>query len=271
MLLDEPLANLDYKLREELRDRVATDLRGQGHDLRLRHHGADGSAAARRQHGDAPSKERSRSLDRRPKSTARRRTRSTAQHLFRPADEFPDASRSRTARRRTDVGPSLRRTASSRSARRPLRGRLSPQSRVTWSVAAGPRGGQRRSSRSAKSPARKASSTSMCRTPAGSRWRAACTSCSRGKRLSSISIRQSFFVFDCRRQSGASTRSEGPPDDGPHRTQKPRAQLQARPVGSHRLGREADDDDVATTAAPTRCLARPGAARPRCSTSFPGW
>ena len=51
VLLDEPLANLDYKLREELRDRAAAHLRGVRRDLRLCHDRADRGAAARRQHG----------------------------------------------------------------------------------------------------------------------------------------------------------------------------------------------------------------------------
>ena len=48
VLLDEPLANLDYKLREELRDRAAAHLRGVRRHLRLRHHRALGGAAAGR-------------------------------------------------------------------------------------------------------------------------------------------------------------------------------------------------------------------------------
>ena len=38
VLLDEPLANLDYKLREELREELPRDLRGLGRHLRLCHH-----------------------------------------------------------------------------------------------------------------------------------------------------------------------------------------------------------------------------------------
>ncbi len=40
VLLDEPLANLDYKLREELRQELPTHLRRIRHDLRLCHHRA---------------------------------------------------------------------------------------------------------------------------------------------------------------------------------------------------------------------------------------
>ena len=53
ILLDEPLANLDYKLREELARRTAQALcRPQLH-RRLRHDRADRGAAVRRQHRDA--------------------------------------------------------------------------------------------------------------------------------------------------------------------------------------------------------------------------
>lgn len=52
VLMDEPLANLDYKLREELRAKLAEDLCAIRRDLRLRHDGALRSASARRQHGD---------------------------------------------------------------------------------------------------------------------------------------------------------------------------------------------------------------------------
>ena len=54
VLLDEPLANLDYKLREELREELPRLFAGKGADRRLRDDRADGSAAARRQHRDAP-------------------------------------------------------------------------------------------------------------------------------------------------------------------------------------------------------------------------
>ena len=40
VLLDEPLANLDYKLREELRDELPRDLRGVRRHLRLCDHRA---------------------------------------------------------------------------------------------------------------------------------------------------------------------------------------------------------------------------------------
>ena len=53
VLLDEPLANLDYKLREELRAELPRIFAGDGRDLRLCDDRADRGAAARRQHGDA--------------------------------------------------------------------------------------------------------------------------------------------------------------------------------------------------------------------------
>jgi glycerol transport system ATP-binding protein len=52
VLLDEPLANLDYKLREELRVEIPKDLRRIRRDLRLCHHRTGGGAAAGRQHRD---------------------------------------------------------------------------------------------------------------------------------------------------------------------------------------------------------------------------
>ena len=53
VLLDEPLANLDYKLREELRDELPQLFAGRRLDRRLRHHRAGRGAAARRPHRDA--------------------------------------------------------------------------------------------------------------------------------------------------------------------------------------------------------------------------
>ena len=50
MLLDEPLANLDYKLREELREELPRIFARTGADLGLRDDRADRSAAARRRH-----------------------------------------------------------------------------------------------------------------------------------------------------------------------------------------------------------------------------
>ena len=52
VLLDEPLANLDYKLREELREELPRIFRRVRRHLRLCHDGAHGGAAARREHGD---------------------------------------------------------------------------------------------------------------------------------------------------------------------------------------------------------------------------
>ena len=48
VLLDEPLANLDYKLREELREELPRMFAADRRDLRLRHHRAHRGAAARR-------------------------------------------------------------------------------------------------------------------------------------------------------------------------------------------------------------------------------
>ena len=53
ILLDEPLANLDYKLREELRDELPKLFAGRDAHRRLCHHRADRGAALRRQHRDA--------------------------------------------------------------------------------------------------------------------------------------------------------------------------------------------------------------------------
>ncbi len=58
VLLDEPLANLDYKLREEAARRAAAHLRGLRRDLRLCHHRTVRSAAARRQYRRACGKAR---------------------------------------------------------------------------------------------------------------------------------------------------------------------------------------------------------------------
>ena len=74
VLLDEPLANLDYKLREELRAELPQHLRRGRRDLRLRHDRAARGAAARRQHGDAVARAASRSSARRSTSSASRTT-----------------------------------------------------------------------------------------------------------------------------------------------------------------------------------------------------
>ena len=50
MLLDEPLVNLDYKLREELRDELTQLFAARALDRRLRHHRAHRGAAAGRLH-----------------------------------------------------------------------------------------------------------------------------------------------------------------------------------------------------------------------------
>ena len=50
LLLDEPLVNLDYKLREELRAELKSIFQTRQVDRRLRHHRAGRGAAARRQH-----------------------------------------------------------------------------------------------------------------------------------------------------------------------------------------------------------------------------
>ena len=50
VLLDEPLANLDYKLREELREELPRIFAAIRRHLGLRDHRADGGSAARRRH-----------------------------------------------------------------------------------------------------------------------------------------------------------------------------------------------------------------------------
>ena len=52
VLLDEPLANLDFKLREELREELAEAVRRPELHRRLRDDGTDRSPAAGRQDGD---------------------------------------------------------------------------------------------------------------------------------------------------------------------------------------------------------------------------
>ena len=53
LLLDEPLVNLDYKLREELREELVGLFASGRLHRGLRHHRADGGAAAGRLHGGA--------------------------------------------------------------------------------------------------------------------------------------------------------------------------------------------------------------------------
>ena len=112
VLLDEPLANLDYKLREELRDRAAAHLRGVRRHLRLRHHRALGGAAAGRPDdlpvgGPRPAGRRARRRSTAGPTDLRRRAavlRSAAQHGRR--------SRRRTARWPTPAAARRRPTGS---------------------------------------------------------------------------------------------------------------------------------------------------------------
>ena len=62
VLLDEPLANLDYKLREELREELPRIFAEIGRDLRLCDDRADRGAAARRRHGATLSQGRLRAV-----------------------------------------------------------------------------------------------------------------------------------------------------------------------------------------------------------------
>ena len=72
VLLDEPLANLDYKLREELRAELPRIFAASRLDLRLCDHRAERGAAARRQHRDAVGRAASPSSDRRSRCSASR-------------------------------------------------------------------------------------------------------------------------------------------------------------------------------------------------------
>ena len=118
MLLDEPLVNLDYKLREELRDELAQLFASGRLDRRLRHHRADRGAAARRLHRGARRRRAAAvRADRRgvpPPAVDPRRAR-----LQRSADE-PDRRRGERRRRRACAAASSSRAgaAGARARRR---------------------------------------------------------------------------------------------------------------------------------------------------------
>ena len=84
MLLDEPLVNLDYKLREELREELSQLFAQRPLDRRLRHHRADRGAAARRLHRGARRRRAAAvRADRRGASTVRHRSGSRARSATR--------------------------------------------------------------------------------------------------------------------------------------------------------------------------------------------
>ena len=88
MLLDEPLANLDYKLREELRAEIPRIFEAVGRDLRLCHHRARGGAAPGRQHRDALGRPGDAVRARRPRSTGSPQDATTARVFSDPPMNF---------------------------------------------------------------------------------------------------------------------------------------------------------------------------------------
>jgi glycerol transport system ATP-binding protein len=125
MLLDEPLVNLDYKLREELREELAQLFAHGGSTVVLRHHRADRGAAARRLHRGA---RRRRAAPVRP----------TAEVFHRPASirvarAFSDPPMNLVAAEASAGGVTLRRRTSRSSSpcRRPTPGsRRHPRRRL---------------------------------------------------------------------------------------------------------------------------------------------
>ena len=128
VLLDEPLANLDYKLREELREELPRIFAASGAHLRLRHHRAHRGAAARRQYRDplrgardAVRADRRRSIASRTTSSRRRCSpiRRSTSLTARKTGGRRDVS-ARAARCARPVRSRRCRTASTRSASGPI-------------------------------------------------------------------------------------------------------------------------------------------------------
>ena len=199
VLLDEPLANLDYKLREELREELPQHLRRVRRDLRLCHDRAAArrccSAATRRRCGEGRVTSSARPLE---SIAARSRPRHRA-GLLRSADEHDRRHRarrrlrcscrrqSRCRRRRCSAGCRRRATrvgfrAQPSRARRARRRAPSP---------AGARSIGHRDHRLGELRPRR-----LRRRIAGSCWRPACTSSSRVPRSTLYLDPRRLFVFD---------------------------------------------------------------------------
>ena len=122
LLLDEPLVNLDYKLREELRDELADLFAQAANDGRLRDDGAAGGVAARRAHSGARAKDACCSSDRtadvfrRPATLAAARAFSDPPLNVMPSRVDPNALRRRG--RTTDCDCHCRRDVCSRAGAR---------------------------------------------------------------------------------------------------------------------------------------------------------
>ena len=180
VLLDEPLANLDYKLREELREELPRIFAGSPARLRLCDDRAVRGAAARRRDGDAVARAGSPSSARPPRSIRRPARPRHRAGLLRPAAEH-DAGAIESGGACCSTGEVA---LPAPFAGLPDGRYTSASARTTLARAAAGRpiapAGAR--SRSPRSPDRRASST-RCRRPApGWRWRRACSGWSRARR-----------------------------------------------------------------------------------------
>ena len=283
MLLDEPLANLDYKLREELRDELPKLFARPRRDLRLCHHRARRGAAARRQHRDpagGPGHPVRPDLGGLPPARRPRH----GPGLLRSADEHRRRSRSAASKLHD-----LRRRV---NGRRAVADKLLPTATTpsasgrTTSDAAGHRQGRAAPSRAAcsspRSPVPRASFISISRADLGRRLIHGVTALPawlRRDTSSSLMARQAFYVFAARRRGCAPPHSGGSLREPMH-GQTIRTSTTLAPLlhcgESAKIAERATialKRPVATTwratAAPMRCSGPRAAARPRFSTSSP--
>ena len=268
VLLDEPLANLDYKLREELREELPRIFAESGaifvyattepqealllggntatlYEGRVTQFGPTPRSTAAPRPDDRAGLLRSAAEHRRGGEGGRSRSLSTGTTI--PAvGVFRRAPDGRYTRRLPRPPPRVR--AAARSVHRASRHRLA----------------------SPRSPARKASCISR---------RRACVRRARRRRArldpgatvddlprsaSRLPVRRRGIA--CGRRTGGSLRGAG---HGPHHARPPRPLLQGRARQARRTTRSRRSTTSGRRAAPTRCSARPAAARPRCSTSSP--
>ena len=273
VLLDEPLANLDYKLREELREELPRIFAADRRDPRLRDDRADSkrccSAAIPI---DALAGPRSRNSARPPKSITRRDNIDAAR-VF----SDPPLNESRSSRQAASSCSATAATLpAARRCSRPCRRRLHGSAFAPTASSHRRRPGRvlafrRRQSRHRNQRLRELRARRCRRSASSSASSPACTSGSRASRSKSRVDATRVFVFDARPASPA-------PLDRENGLRATMAASRSMASPTPTSGNPRSDADYraeaaritsGSRAAPTRCSDRPAAARPRSSTSFP--
>ncbi len=274
VLLDEPLANLDYKLREELREELPKTLRSLRRDLRLCDHRTFRSAAARRQHRSAQTRAGMTAVRaRRSTSSAARLDLVTARPSADPPLNIDPSSSKQAAAFTSDGEPVLPVPAHLAGAGgRPLHRRASSRTICAFDPArrrrdaADGKDGDLRNRRLRKLRPRRISPAR-----AGSCWRRAFTTSNRTQPLDGF--RRYPPPDGLRRRMGARSARTGLRRRWEERkwhasiSNHIRHAYGAKPKSDKRLRAARKCTTSGTTAAPMRCSVRPAAARPRCSTS----